>query len=94
MGEPTGRLVSRLLCRLSSAVLVSSAFEVDTDSWMLEEPCAPLAEEKAQRNINGMRLDMVMQANTYCKYTLAELQGWRATEGKKKQKKKLPNRGE
>lgn len=64
MGEPTGRLVSRLLCRLSSAVFVSSAFEVDADSWVLEEPRAPLAEEKAQRNINGLRLDMVMQAHT------------------------------
>lgn len=61
MGEPTGRL----LCRLSSAVSVSSAFEVDTDSWMLEELCAPLAEEKTQRNINGVRLDMVMQAHTH-----------------------------
>lgn len=44
--------------------LVSSSFEVDADSWMLGEPCAPLAEETAQRNINGLRLDVATQAHT------------------------------
>lgn len=57
--EPTGRLLSRLLCCLSWAVLVMSAFEVDADSWM-EELCAPMVEEKAQGNISEPRLDMAM----------------------------------
>lgn len=61
----------------ASAVLDSSAFEVDTDSWMLEKLCAPSAEEKAQRNINGLRLDTVMRAHTYTVNTgLAEKPGW------------------
>lgn len=36
-----------------------SAFEVDEDSWM-EEPCAPMAEEKAQGDISELRLDMAV----------------------------------
>lgn len=58
--EPTGRLLSRLLCCLSWAVLVMSAFEVDADSWM-EELCAPMVEGKAQGNISEPRLDMAMR---------------------------------
>lgn len=58
--EPTGRLLSRLLCCLSWAVLVMSAFEVDADSWM-EELCAPMVEEKAQGDISEPRLDMAMR---------------------------------
>lgn len=65
MGETKGGLVSRLLRCSSSAALASSSFEVDTDSWMLEEQWAPLAEEKAQRKINGLRPDMVMLAHTH-----------------------------
>lgn len=74
--------------RLSSAVLFSSAFEVDSDSWMLEEPRAPLAEEKAQRNINELRLDMVMQA--YAHTVNASLLSCRDGEGQGK--KTFPQR--
>ncbi|KAJ4949686.1 hypothetical protein JOQ06_021195, partial [Pogonophryne albipinna] len=37
---------------------------LDTDSWMSGRLCAPWAEETAQRDINGPKLDMVMRALT------------------------------
>lgn len=85
MGETKGRLAARLLRCSSSAASVSSSFEVDTDSWMMEEQRAPLAEEEARRKINGLRLDMVMLAHTHTVNT--GLFSCRRGKGHKKKKK-------
>lgn len=85
--EPTGRLVSRLLCCLSWAVLVMSAFEVDADSWM-EELRAPMVEEKAQGNISEPRLDMAMRVYTLTHTYTVSTGSLHCRDSKKKKEKK------
>lgn len=53
-------LFSRLMCCLSSAGLLLTAFEVNTQSFMLEDLCSPQVEEKSQRDISSLGCDMAM----------------------------------